>query len=73
MLFCRYHLKGPNVGTWETLVDNLPAVIDNITPTRHTPGFWLAGPAVRYGTMLDFVSDKPWIRLITAKVVTFRS
>ena len=74
--FCRYHLKGPNTGTWETLVDNLPALVDNITPTRHAPGFWAAGVLSRHGTMLDFMTDKPWIRHIPAKVyivVTFLS
>ena len=43
-------MKGPNVGTWEIFIDNLPAMIDNITPTRGTPGFWVAGIVVRYGT-----------------------
>ena len=33
---CRYYLKGPKV---EILIDNPPALVDNITPTRHTPGF----------------------------------
>ena len=65
---CRYYLKGPKVGTWETLIDNLPALVDNITPTRHTPGFWAAGVVVRYGTMVDFMVDKPWVRLIAGKV-----
>ena len=69
-IFYRYHLKGPNVGTWEIFIDNLPAMIDNITPTRGSPGFWAAGIAVRYGSQMDFVADKPWIRLIAAKVTT---
>ena len=61
-------MKGPNVGTWEIFTDNLPAMIDNITPTRGGPGFWAAGVLARYGTMVDFLVDKPWIRLIMAKV-----
>lgn len=61
-------MKGPKVGKWEILVDNLPAFVDNITPTRHTPGFWIAGVVVRYGSMIDFMTDKLWIRLIVAKV-----
>ena len=61
-------MKGPNVGTWEIFIDNLPAIIDNITPTRGGPGFWAAGAITRYGTMMDFLGDKPWIRLIVAKV-----
>ena len=70
MSFYRYHLKGPKVGTWEIMIDNLPALVDNITPARHGPGFWAAGVVVRYGTMLDFVAGKPWIRNIAAKVTT---
>ena len=65
---CRYYLKGPKVGMWDTFIDNLPAFVDNITPTRDPPGFWAAGVVVRYGTMVDFMADKPWIRLIAAKV-----
>ena len=61
-------MKGPKVGTWEIFIDNLPAIVDNITPARHTPGFWAAGVVARYNTLLDFMSDKPWLRQITAKV-----
>ena len=61
-------MKGPNVGTWKIFIDNLPALIDNITPTRDHSGFWAAGVVSRYGTMVDFLIDKPWIRLIAAKV-----
>lgn len=68
MFFYRYYLKGANVGQWDILIDNLPAFIDNITPTRRTPGFWAAGVVVRYGSLIDFMTDKPWIRFILAKV-----
>ena len=61
-------MKGPNEGTWGILIDNIPAMIDNITPTRDHSGFWAAGVISRYGTMVDFLIDKPWIRLIVAKV-----
>ena len=64
-------MKGPNVGKWDILIDNLPALVDNITPTRRTPGFWAAGVVVRHGTLLDFTADKPWIRLIAAKVASY--
>ena len=67
-IFCRYYLKGPNVGKWDIFIENLPALVDNITPVRGSPGFWVAGIVSRYGTMVDFLADKPWIRLIGAKV-----
>ena len=63
-------MKGPKVGTWETMIENLPALVDNIIPARHGPGFWAGGVIVRDGTLLDFVADKPWIRNIAAKVTT---
>ena len=68
-------MKGPRVGKWEIFIDNLPAFVDNITPTRHagTPAFWAGGLMVRYGTMADFVTDKPWIRRIAAKVHVYSS
>ena len=43
-------------------------MVDNITPTRGHPGFWAAGVVSRYGTMVDLLTDKPWIQLIAAKV-----
>ena len=67
-LIFRYHLNGAKVGKWEILIDNLPGLVDNITPARHGPGFWAAGVVVRYGTMVDFMSDKPLIRLLAGKV-----
>ena len=71
LCFYRYHLKGPKVGTWEIFIDNLPAFVDNITPTTDGPGFWAGGLMVRYGTMMDFMTDKPSIRNIAAKVLTY--
>ena len=64
-------MKGPKVGTWEIFIDNLPAFIDNITPTKDGSAFWAGGLMVRYGTMMDFITDKPWIRNIAAKVHNF--
>ena len=61
-------MKGPKAGTWEEFIDNLPALVDNITPARRTPGFWAAGVVVRYDILVDFLADKPWIRLIAGKV-----
>ena len=63
-------MKGPKVGKWEIFIDNLPAFVDNITPTRHTgtPAFWAGGLIVRYGSMMDFMTDKPFLRNIPAKV-----
>jgi len=65
----RYYLKGPKVGQWDVFIDNLPALVDNITPTRQTPGFWAAGVVTRAGALFDFTADKPWIRLLSAKVI----
>ena len=65
----RYNLKGSDAGTWEIFSDNLPALVDNITPVRKgSPGFWVAGIVVRHGTQIDLAADKPWIRLVIAKV-----
>lgn len=44
-------------------------MIDNLTPTRGGPGFWAAGIVVRYGSLIDFMASKPWIRRIVAKVL----
>jgi len=62
-------LKGPKVGQWDTFIDNLPAFVDNITPTRDAPGFWAAGVVTRAETLFDFTADKPWMRLLFAKVI----
>ena len=68
-LMFRYNLKGTIAGTWEIFSDNLPAMVDNITPIRKgSPGFWVAGIVVRHGTQIDLAADKPWIRLIAGKV-----
>ena len=62
-------MKGPKVGQWDTFIDNLPAFVDNITPTRKVPGFWAAGVVTRAETLFDFTADKPWMRLLFAKVI----
>ena len=68
LVFYRYHLKGPQVGTWEIFIENLPAFVDNITPATNGTAFWVGGNIVRYGTAVDFLAGKPWIRNSVAKV-----
>lgn len=54
----------------DTFVDNLPGFPDNIRPSS-TGGYWVAMSAVRPNpgfSMLDFLSQRPWIKKLIFKV-----
>lgn len=54
----------------ETFIDNLPGFPDNIRPSS-SGGYWVAMSAVRPNpgfSMLDFLSQRPWIKKLIFKV-----
>lgn len=56
----------------DTFVDNLPGFPDNIRPSS-SGGYWVSMAAVRANpgfSMLDFLSQRPWIKKLIFKVVT---
>lgn len=66
----RVHVAGLNKGGMDTFVDNLPGFPDNIRPSS-TGGYWVAMSAVRPNpgfSMLDFLSQRPWIKKLIFKV-----
>ncbi len=56
----RYWLSGPQKGTWEPLIESLPAFPDNIS-VGYNGRFWVALVAPR-NPLLDSLADKPFIR-----------
>ncbi|XP_030603300.1 adipocyte plasma membrane-associated protein isoform X2 [Archocentrus centrarchus] len=61
-------LRFPN--GMDTFVDNLPGFPDNIRPSS-TGGYWVAMSAVRPNpgfSMLDFLSQRPWIKKFIFKL-----
>jgi len=56
----RYWLSGPKNGTWEPLIESLPAFPDNIS-AGFNGRFWVALVAPR-NQLLDSLSDKPFLR-----------
>lgn len=66
----RIHVAGLNKGGMDTFMDNLPGFPDNIRPSS-SGGFWVAMSAVRPNpgfSMLDFLSQRPWIKKLIFKV-----
>ena len=54
----------------ENFIDNLPGFPDNIRPSS-SGGYWVAMSAVRPNpgfSMLDFLSQRPWIKKLIFKV-----
>jgi len=62
----RYWLSGPQQGTSEVILDNLPGFPDNIK-TGHNGRFWL-GLAAPRNALLDRVADKPWLRKVIQRL-----
>jgi hypothetical protein len=65
----KYHLTGPNKGTWETFVDGLPGTPDNMTPDSN--GIWvpLVSPADSENPSLLFSSAQvPLIRKFVLRI-----
>ena len=56
----RYWISGPKEGTWEPLVEALPAFPDNIS-VGYDGRFWIALVSPR-NSLLDKVADKPFLR-----------
>lgn len=57
-------------GGEDIFVENLPGFPDNIRLSS-TGGYWVAMSAIRPNpgfSMMDFLSDKPWIKRIILKV-----
>ncbi|XP_061140766.1 adipocyte plasma membrane-associated protein-like isoform X2 [Syngnathus typhle] len=66
----RVHVAGLNKGGMDTFVDNLPGFPDNIRPSS-SGGYWVAMSAVRPNpgfSMLDFLSQRPWIKKLLFKL-----
>uniref|UniRef100_A0A915KTP8 Strictosidine synthase conserved region domain-containing protein n=1 Tax=Romanomermis culicivorax TaxID=13658 RepID=A0A915KTP8_ROMCU len=67
----RYHLKGSKAGKVDTFSDNLPGFPDNIR--RSSNGTYWVGMAMarQRGVLsfIDFLSTRPWLRSILAKIV----
>lgn len=63
-------MAGLNKGGMDTFMDNLPGFPDNIRPSS-SGGYWVAMSAVRPNpgfSMLDFLSQRPWIKKLIFKV-----
>ncbi|CAG05105.1 unnamed protein product [Tetraodon nigroviridis] len=66
----RVHVAGLNKGGMENFMDNLPGFPDNIRPSS-SGGYWVAMSAVRPNpgfSMLDFLSQRPWIKKLIFKL-----
>jgi sugar lactone lactonase YvrE len=65
----RHWLQGPNAGSTEVIVDNLPGFPDNIN--RGDDGrFWIGLVAPR-DAKLDGLSDKPFLRKVVQRLPAF--
>lgn len=62
----RYWLEGPQAGTHEVILDNLPGFPDNINNGLNGR-FWIGLVAPR-SELLDSMSDKPWLRKLTQRL-----
>jgi len=62
----KHWLQGPDAGSSEVLLDNLPALPDNINNGRNGR-FWIGMAAPRIG-QLDELSGKPFIRKIVQRM-----
>jgi sugar lactone lactonase YvrE len=65
----RYWLNGPDAGTTEVVIDNLPGFPDNITRGQNDR-FWIGLVAPR-NQLLDDLSDKPFLRKVTQRLPAF--
>ncbi|KAF7644410.1 hypothetical protein LDENG_00222470 [Lucifuga dentata] len=66
----RVHVAGLNKGGMDTFIENLPGFPDNIRPSS-SGGYWVAMSAVRPNpgfSMLDFLSQRPWIKKLIFKL-----
>ncbi|XP_053567952.1 adipocyte plasma membrane-associated protein [Bombina bombina] len=66
----RYYVSGLTKGGADMFVENLPGFPDNIRPSS-TGGYWVSMSAVRLNpgfSMIDFLSDKPWLKKLIFKL-----
>ncbi|XP_053476711.1 adipocyte plasma membrane-associated protein [Ictalurus furcatus] len=65
----RIHVAGLNKGGMDTFIENLPGFPDNIRRSS-SGGYWVAMSAIRPNpgfSMLDFLSQRPWIKNVIFK------
>lgn len=60
-----HHLTGPDAGTTEVFVENLPGFPDNLTFGNGT--LWMAAPSPRQA-VVDAIAPRPWLRHITHRL-----
>uniref|UniRef100_A0A3Q2Z7L1 Adipocyte plasma membrane-associated protein n=1 Tax=Hippocampus comes TaxID=109280 RepID=A0A3Q2Z7L1_HIPCM len=68
----RVHVAGLNKGGMDTFMENLPGFPNNIRPSS-SGGYWVAMSAVRPNpgfSMLDFLSQRPWIKKLLFKLLS---
>lgn len=62
----KHWLSGPQAGTTEVLLDNLPGFPDNLK-AGHNGRFWLGFAAPR-NALLDSLSGQPWLRKVIQRM-----
>ncbi|XP_032071388.1 adipocyte plasma membrane-associated protein [Thamnophis elegans] len=68
----RYYVSGLMKGGEDLFVENMPGFPDNIRLSS-SGGYWVAMSAIRANpgfSMVDFLSEKPWIRRIIFKLLS---
>nr|XP_056708639.1 adipocyte plasma membrane-associated protein [Euleptes europaea] len=68
----RYYVSGLMKGGEDMFVENMPGFPDNIRLSS-SGGYWVAMSAVRANpgfSMMDFLSEKPWIKRIIFKLLS---
>ncbi|XP_013015172.1 adipocyte plasma membrane-associated protein isoform X2 [Cavia porcellus] len=68
----RVYVSGLMKGGADVFVENLPGFPDNIRPSS-SGGYWVAMSVIRQNpgfSMLDFLSDKPWIKKMIFKLLS---
>lgn len=70
-MFFRVYVSGLMKGGADMFVENMPGFPDNIRPSS-SGGYWVAAATIRANpgfSMLDFLSEKPFIRRMFFKVI----
>lgn len=62
----RHWLEGPDAGSTEVVIENLPGLPDNVNNGLNNR-FWI-GLVVRRNEQLDAMSDKPWLRKLVLRL-----
>ncbi len=61
----RHWLRGPEAGTTEVFVDNLPGFPDNLSFADEI--LWMAAPSPRQA-VVDLIHPRPWLRKVTYRL-----